>query len=60
MDRDAPDDALDLLLVLEVDAVAVLGPHQHGGVAERRVAQARAVTLDHCRRQDRHDVCSNV
>ena len=32
---DAPDDALDLLLVLEVDAVAVLGPHQHGGVAER-------------------------
>lgn len=53
---DSPDHGLDLLPVLEVDLAAVLGPHQHGGKAERRVPEAGAVALDHSRRQDGHHV----
>lgn len=30
----APDDLLDLLLVLEVNLLPIFRPHQHGGVAE--------------------------
>ena len=49
-------DLLHLLLVLDVDLRAVLGPHQHRRVAERRVLQARPLALHHRRRQQRHDV----
>ena len=42
-----PDNALDLLLVLEVDLVAVLWSHEHGRIAEGRVPQARAMALNH-------------
>jgi len=38
---------LDLLLVLAVDLILVLGPEEHCGVVERRVAEAATRALDH-------------
>ena len=41
-----PHDHLNLLLVLEVDGVAVLWAHQHGCIAEGGVFEVGAVTFD--------------
>lgn len=34
-----PDNLFNLLFVLEINLLSILGPHQHGSVAERRVLQ---------------------
>mmetsp|Transcript_13416 Transcript_13416/g.30901 ORF Transcript_13416/g.30901 Transcript_13416/m.30901 type:complete len:1019 (-) Transcript_13416:977-4033(-) len=50
------DDGLDLLPVGVGDLRAILRAHEHGGELEGGLAQASALTLDHRRREDGHDV----
>mmetsp|Transcript_18002 Transcript_18002/g.58896 ORF Transcript_18002/g.58896 Transcript_18002/m.58896 type:complete len:204 (-) Transcript_18002:3592-4203(-) len=47
---------LNLALEVVLQLLAVLGPHQRGGVLKSRPAQAGAVALDDARGQDGHDV----
>ena len=51
-----PHQSLDLLLVLGINGILVLGPEKHGGVIERRIVKATALTLDHGRGQNRNNV----
>ena len=41
-----PHDHLDLLLVLQVNVVPILRPHQHGCIAEGGILESRSVTFN--------------
>lgn len=38
---------------------AVLWPHQHGSIAESRCFQSSTTAFDHCRCQDRYNICGH-